>query len=250
MTQNTKAGNVRARRCAIFDHETAAVSVQTSHGTNSSVHHVLREILRCSLLVETFLPEAIVLVSPLLYIDRNLSSERLGQNDYMAKLCSIRSNKFSFGNDRRGHTADDGPRIQYRLSTGYGGLSLIAGIFEPTYHLLRTDGTLVLGHIPTGSEEHQDKITMLHTLGIQIRKHIGGTDPTLQIWRIHEGEEKVRGGNAVVSLSRFAHAAVQRNPAVGRAEVEPVPQAKICKHRLQLVLRYLAGSSLERAPIG
>ena len=50
-------------------------------------------------------------------------------------------------------------------------------------------------------------------------------------------------------LPRLPDATVQRDPAVGRSNVVAVPQVEICKHLLQLVLRYLAGSALQGGPV-
>ena len=90
---------------------------------------------------------------------------------------------------------------------------------------------------------------MFHPLGIQVRQHVGGPDPSLQVRRVYEGEEEIGGADAVVSLPRFADAGIQRDATIGRAEVGPIAQAEVCKHLLQLVLGYLAGSSLEGRPI-
>ena len=76
-------------------------------------------------------------------------------------------------------------------------------------------------------------------------KHIGGADAALQKGTVDEGKEKVRRGNDVVALPRRAHAAVERDRAVGRAEIVAVPQPQISQQGLQLGLGDLAGSALE-----
>mmetsp|Transcript_3960 Transcript_3960/g.11250 ORF Transcript_3960/g.11250 Transcript_3960/m.11250 type:complete len:291 (+) Transcript_3960:1734-2606(+) len=249
MSENAEASNVGAGRGAVLNHQPTTVAIEPPHGADGGVHHILSPIVVRHLLLQTFLPQPIVLMLPLLDIDSNLRPERFGQNDDMSQLGSIGGNILTLGHDGGGNAPNNWPGIQNGLPACDGRLGLIARIAEPPDHLLGANGPLIFRHIPAGRKQHQDKVAVFHPLRIQVRQHVGGPDPSLQVGRVHEREEEVSGADAVVSLPRFADAGIQRDPTIGRAEVGPIAQAEVCKHLLQLVLGDLAGSSLEGRPI-
>eukprot|EP00978_Attheya_sp_CCMP212_P022730 scaffold68199_cov60-Attheya_sp.AAC.1 len=233
---------------SMLDHETTRISIQASHGTHGLMHHIFCHLRRQHRLVLTLGPQFVLVSSPLVDIDGHLCSEGFGQDEDVSHLGSIGVDEFSVGHHGRGHAPNDGPWIEHGLSSRDGRVGFVTGFPKAPHHFPRANGPFGFGHIPTGSQEHEDKVTLVHSLRIEIRQHIGRPNASLQVGRIYEGKEKVRGGDNVMSLSRLANAAIQGDLAVPGPHVLTVAQSQILQEALQLLLRDLTGSSLEIRP--
>jgi hypothetical protein len=75
----------------------------------------------------------------------------------------------------------------------------------------------------------------------------GDKNTYLQVWRFHEGKEKVRGRYHVMSMLGGSDTAVECNFPARRPQISPIPQTRY--HFLKLGLGDFTGSAFECAVI-
>jgi hypothetical protein len=176
-------------------------------------------------------------------IHGHLSPQRLGQNHNITKLSTITLNILSIGTNSSSYTPNNRPGIHHSLTTSHHSPSLQTRVIKPPHHFSRTYIPILFIHISTRRQQHQYKITLAHTLGIQITQYIRGPNPSLQVRAIHKWKEEIGGTDTHVTLPRFANGAVESNLAVVSAHVLTVSQSQARKHGLQCGLGDFAGSS-------
>lgn len=222
MSQKPKSCHVRRRVGVMFQHETATVSIESCHAAHGCMHHIAGLFIRqeSSALVRPFV---VLTLFPLVDVDSDLRPQGFGQHQHIIDLGTVGTHKSIFRHDRRGDTPNDGPRVEDGLAARDGTPGLGAGIAKPADHLLGADRTLVLRHISArrqSSMSSQSRNVPHTPLGLyRSLNTLAVPNPSLEVGRIHQGEEEVGRTDDDVTLRRFADAAIQRDPSIGGTQI-------------------------------
>jgi len=189
VTQKTESGDIGGSMSIVLVHKSGSDAVQAGHGIHAALVSFADVFLADDQLDAV---PAFGLVKPLVCIDGNLGTQRLGQDQHIAHHSGIGDDELVRLANSGGHSADGAPGVHDGLASGNGRIGFQSAVLETAHHEGNDDIPLLLGHLGGHGEQHQHVVALGHSHGVQVAENIGAGNFTLHVRVLHEGVEKVR----------------------------------------------------------
>lgn len=112
------------------------------------------------------------------------------------------------------HTTNKWSWIHDRLPTGDMGVCECHSLYKAFHYLSCSDHSLLLIHVCARCQQHQHRIALGNSKAVQVRKHVGRTNLSLQIRILHTREKKISRGNEKQLLAMLIMTVKWHNTAI------------------------------------